>query len=176
MKKIIDHIRKERLEAKDEYPLENSIQNNFDDPEWESFRQKPTPSKVVIEHGKKFYQRAKTDPTIIKVHTYFREHGISRSTVERWKKRLPEFKLYYDFGVGEIGDRREALALYKNGSESLVIRTMANYDPDYRELLAWQAELTRKQEDAKAQSDAETIIEAVNHKLSELKVEEKKNE
>jgi len=150
--------------------------NDNDDPalDWVEFRTYPTADKQVMRHGHEFVEWCKTVGSATKPMAFFRAKGIDRDTVSRWRKRLTEFDRLYRFGLEEIGDRREDLVDQKKMSEQKMLRTMAIYDPDYKDLIRWQSELTTRSDAAKAHSDAQIITEAVKTTLHEFDYSEKK--
>jgi|SRR5277367_5889127 len=133
--------------------------------DWVEFRQIPVSKRCVIQYGKDLYEWARTNPSATKIRKFFRMHGINYETVNLWRKRYIEFAYYYDMSLDEIGDRREDGAYDKKKEAAIVLRTMAIYDPDYRDLIRWQAEISSKSDAARLNSEAEIIKKAVEDTL-----------
>ena len=143
-KKIIKDSIKEKVSTKGADALFGfSNVDDHDGLDWVDFRITPTPLNKIIQIGKDLVEWATTSADATKIRKFFRGRGIDYDTIGRWRKRCPEFDRYYRFSLDAIGDRREDAAYNKLASEGLVKGTMAIYDPDYKELLAWQSTLTK---------------------------------
>lgn len=147
-KKIPDPSTKEKKVSRQ--AAESMAFGNDDSDEaldWIDFKQVPTTIKTIMSVGRDLVEWATNSKDATKLHKFFRGRGIDRDTVLRWRKRCPEFDRLCRFALDTIGDRREDAAYDKQKDSSIVLKTMALYDPDFRSLIEWQSSLSHKDDD-----------------------------
>lgn len=117
-----------------------------------SFRQTPISDRSLELLGKQLVNWALSDESALKIRPFFTQRGMGTNDVKRWRKRNKKFDAAYDLAFNVIGDRRECGALIRKLDSSMVIRTMALYDKDWKLLEIWRSEMKKKEQEEKATS------------------------
>lgn len=104
--------------------------------------------------------------TSLVLRDFFDERYISLGTYTRWKNKDSMFAERVELAKGIIGSRREKGALEKRFDASMVIKSMANYDVDWKAIEEWRAKLSK----------AELEVEQLKVLIETFKTGEKPNE
>ena len=115
-----------------------------------AMREKPISIAAIENLGEALIKWAVHDETARKLRPFFTKRGISSTDVERWSKRSKKFKRSYELAKCAIGDRREDGGLTKKYDPSIVLRSMAKYDKEWRELEQWRSDMKNSEKEREA--------------------------
>lgn len=91
--------------------------------------------------AQELHEWASNNSTALKISTFFKERGVSGTTLDRWRKLSPVFDEAYIDAKEIIGDRRE-LGIFNEGfPENFVKHSMALYDKEWKQLEEWRSKL-----------------------------------
>lgn len=102
----------------------------------------PSTSQVIEQYGIKFYLWTKENKSALRMHEFCSEHGISRRTILRWRDKYPIFNQYYEEGMLNLADRREVGAINRKYDSNIITKSMAFYDPEWKEAEEWRAKIS----------------------------------
>lgn len=102
----------------------------------------PATNQVVEQYGLKFYLWSKENKTALRSHEFCAMQGISRNTLMRWRDKNPVFKQYYEEGLLNLADRREIGAINRKYDATIITKSMAFYDPEWKEAEEWRAKIS----------------------------------
>ena len=100
---------------------------------------------------------AEENDNALKLVPFYRSKGISSHTLRKWLDQYPFLKEAHEEAILIIGDRREIGAIKKMYAENSIHFMMPKYDPDWKEMTQWRAELKSK---ADAVATANAILTA----------------
>ena len=104
--------------------------------------------------------------TSLVLRDFFDERYISQGTYSRWKNKDSMFAERLELAKGMIGSRREKGGLEKKFDASMVIKSMANYDSEWKAIEEWRSKLSK----------AEQEVEQLKVLIETFKTGEKPNE
>jgi hypothetical protein len=93
--------------------------------------------------GLELVEWAVNNEDALKIMPFFRERGISTTTVSNWRQKSKLFNEQYEEVKCIIGDRREIGMLKNKYNATGVIRSMPFYDREWKEGEEWRARLNK---------------------------------
>jgi len=102
--------------------------------------------------AKDLVEWAINDEKALKLTAFYTNRGICSDTLARWLRRSKILNTSHKFAKMVIGNRREVGALTKKFDATLVMRSMAVYDKEWKDLEEWRSDLKNKEEEQKAAS------------------------
>jgi len=102
----------------------------------------PATSQVIEQFGLKFYLWSKENKSALRMHEFCAMNGISRNTLMRWRDKNERFREYYEEGLLNLADRREVGAINRVYDSSIITKSMAFYDPEWKEAEEWRAKIS----------------------------------
>ena len=112
------------------------------------FKEHPITENGIKKIAYNMLKWAKEDPKAFKLGPYLRELGISHATWRKWNEKFPWVAEVFEEVKICIGDRREIGALENKLNTTIVMWTMAHYDPDWKSLVQWRNDLKIEQSNA----------------------------
>lgn len=110
-----------------------------------------TPTYEEIEFFAKELLEFAQDEEVIKVVEFPLSRNLLPKTYYDWLDRYPVLADAHAQATAIIGSRREKFALKGKYDRSIVLKTMAMYDPEYKKNLEWEAKLRNREEDKNVQ-------------------------
>lgn len=109
------------------------------------WRSKPITDKELDALGDELIEWATNDESAYKLSTFWNAMRLDKSVIFEWTQRYEPFKKAISIAKSIIGDRRELQALHFKIHPGIVMKTMAMYDSDYKDLCEWESKLSSKE-------------------------------
>ena len=135
-----------------------------------TFRQKPISVAAIQKLSTALLEWAMEEQKALKIKPFFRSKGIGTDDVKRWRKKHPNFDLAYMTALEAIGDRREIGGLERKYDSGIVVKSMPQYDEEWKKIEKWRSAL--RKDEAKADNRGTVYIDVKS--VEELKERAKK--
>ena len=112
-----------------------------------SIKTKPVSERFIYLLSKELVCWAVHDENALILKQFFFEKGINTSDIHRWRKKNKWLDEAIEFAKGAIGVRREIGALTKKLDVGMVIKSMANYCDEWKEIELWRSKLKKLAEE-----------------------------
>lgn len=105
-----------------------------------TLRQQPISDAVLEQLAFRLIKWVMTKKEII-IDDFLEQEGKSLRQFNRFVDRSPKLKEVFDFAKMCIGNKRERDAYYNKGNAVLIMKSMPNYSPRWKDLIKWYAEI-----------------------------------
>jgi len=114
-------------------------------PELLFVREHPMPEAIINKMVSQMLEFADR-PTTLRAGDFFIEHKINNWYYYTWKDKYPDLEAAYKYMLACIASRRDKGAITKQYDGNYIKDQQALYDPEYKALLEWRANLAKKEE------------------------------
>jgi hypothetical protein len=125
-----------------------------------------------ISYAIDMLKEATENKNIRKFNPLLRKRKITRNQWDYWLEDNPVLKEYNELILGEIGDRREDGMLTKKFAEKTGLLTMCVYDPEWKKIYKFHAELNNLEKPEKQKIIVEIRNVSDNPNVKPLKSKE----
>ncbi len=102
---------------------------------------------------------ARDDDEAFKMSQFYLSKGINNRDFGRWCESHDNLRFAKEAALELIGNRREIGGLKKKFDSSIVLTSMAKYDPEWKALAEWRARLKAEYEQKKAETNLNVTME-----------------
>ena len=106
----------------------------------------PANSETKKRHGIDMLIYVKENKGCVRTQEYLEHVGIGWSTWKEWCNNSPEVYKYNQMAKQILANRREKGALNRVYDPSMITKTMALYDPEWKDIEEWRAKLSEGHE------------------------------
>ncbi len=123
-----------------------------------TLREKPISEAAIERLALEMLKWADEDPEAYKLSQFYVKKGIRESDINRLSERYPNLKEAKEWALVIIGNRRELGGIKKLLDSGMISRSMSHYDPVWKKIAEFNAELARRVKEGEEKSGPQFII------------------
>lgn len=121
-------------------------------------KRRPITNTYIPRLAQQYIQWAGQDDALI-LRDFISLHKLNKDRFYAWMEEFPELKEAHDYAKRMVGSRRERGALTKLLEKDTVLKSMAHYAQEWKDLEQWRAGLRVAIEDAKRSAEINVIMQ-----------------